>query len=129
MPVRFTQFKSDVHGGILGSGGCVSVIEFRHLSILEVGCEWWKTYLLTIRHPNHRIYDFAFCSNANSRAGVTGYSVMRTPNGESALSMAETMAAAAGTQPDSPTPFTPSGLSGEGNCTKLTSTFGTSVAL
>ena len=52
MPVRFTQFKSDVHGGILGSGGCVSVIEFRHLSILEVGCGWWKTYLLTIRHPN-----------------------------------------------------------------------------
>src|ERR1700719_3983316 len=72
---------------------------------------------------------FAFCSNTNSRAGVTGYSVMRTPNGESALSMAETMAAAAGTQPDSPTPFTPRGLSGEGHCTKLTSTFGTSVAL
>ena len=53
-------------------------------------------------------------SNANSRAGVTGYSSIRTPNGDSAFSIAEMIAPAAGTQPDLPTPLTPSGLSGEG---------------
>src|SRR3954453_21437175 len=67
-------------------------------------------------------------SSANSRAGVTGYSSMRTPNGASACSTAEMMAAAAGTQPASPTPLTPSGLSGEGNSTSVTSMRGTSVA-
>jgi hypothetical protein len=38
-----------------------------------------------------------------------------TPNGDSASSTAATIAPAAGTQPDSPTPLTPSGLSGDGN--------------
>ena len=65
----------------------------------------------------------------NSRAGVTGYSSIRTPNGESACSIAETMRRAAGTQPDSPTPLTPSGLSGDGYSANLTSMFGTSVAV
>ena len=54
---------------------------------------------------------------------------MRTPNGASAFSTAEMIAAAAGTQPDSPTPLTPSGLSGEGNSASFTSILGTSVAL
>jgi len=69
------------------------------------------------------------CSNANSLAGVTGYSVIRTPKGTSAFSTAEMIAPAAGTQPDSPTPLTPSGLSGEGNSASLTSIRGSSVAL
>ena len=54
---------------------------------------------------------------------------MRTPKGASAFSIAETIAPAPGTQPDSPTPLTPSGLSGEGNSANVTSIFGTSVAL
>src|SRR5215211_788626 len=66
-------------------------------------------------------------SNANSRAGVTGYSPMRSPKGASAFSMAETIAPAAGTQPDSPTPLTPSGLSGEGNSASFSSILGTSI--
>jgi hypothetical protein len=69
------------------------------------------------------------CSNPNNLAGVIGYSPIRTPNGASAFSTAEMIAPAAGTQPDSPTPFTPSGLSGEGNSASFTSILGTSVAL
>ena len=54
---------------------------------------------------------------------------LHAPGGGTRLgSTAETMAPGAGTQPASPTPLTPSGLSGEGNSTSLTSTFGTSVA-
>src|SRR5262249_19879345 len=68
-------------------------------------------------------------SNAQSRAAVTGYSLMRSPKGASAFSIAEMIAPAAGTQPDSPTPLTPSGLRGEGNSANVTSMFGTSVAL
>ena len=49
---------------------------------------------------------------------------MRTPNGASAFSIAEMIAPAAGTQPDSPTPFTPSGLSGEGYSASFTSIAG-----
>src|SRR2546429_1747247 len=75
-----------------------------------------------------RYSPFAFSNNSNNLAGVTGYSSIRTPNGDSAFSIAETIAPGAGTQPDSPTPLTPSGLSGEGNCANFTSTFGTSVA-
>src|SRR6516165_6979619 len=68
-------------------------------------------------------------NKANKRAGVTGYSSIRTRNGASAFSIAEMMAPVAGTQPDSPTPLTPSGLSEEGNSTNLISMLGTSVAL
>ena len=82
-----------------------------------------------ISRVTHAGRALAACSSANNRAGVTGYSVMRTPNGSSALSIAETIAPAAGTQPDSPTPLTPSGLSGEGNSANFTSIVGTSVAV
>src|SRR4051794_37283570 len=65
---------------------------------------------------------------ANKSCGVTGISLIRTPNGASAFSTAEMIAPPAGTHPDSPTPFTPSGLSGEGNSRIWTSIFGTSIA-
>ena len=65
----------------------------------------------------------------NSLAGVTGYPPMVMPNGDSASSIAATIAPAAGTQPDSPTPLTPSGLSGDGDSRKCSSIFGNSVAL
>src|SRR5262249_47610600 len=53
-------------------------------------------------------------SAATMRSGVNGASVNRTPNGESASSMALTIAAAAGIVPPSPAPLTPRGLSGFG---------------
>ena len=62
-------------------------------------------------------------------AGVIGVRVMRTLYGESASSIAETTAAAIGTTPHSPTPFTPSGLSGVGDSRWPSSTGGISVAL
>src|SRR4029078_1913948 len=48
------------------------------------------------------------------RSGVRGMSVKRTPNGDSASSMAAMIAAGAGMVPPSPAPLTPSGLSGFG---------------
>src|SRR5262249_22482002 len=80
-------------------------------------------------HDRHGCRCWRPASRAESRAGVTGYSLIRTPKGASAFAIAETIAPAAGTQPDSPTPLTPSGLSREGNSANVTSISGTSVAL
>ena len=52
--------------------------------------------------------------SSTSLCGMMGTWAMCTPNGVSASSTAEMIAAAAGMVPTSPTPFTPSGLSGEG---------------
>src|SRR2546425_12099573 len=49
------------------------------------------------------------------RAGVTGVSVMRTPNDASASSIALAMAAGGEMAPPSPSPLAPSGLRGDGN--------------
>ena len=46
------------------------------------------------------------------RAAVTGPSVMRTPNGAKASSIALASAAGGEMAPPSPTPFTPSGIAG-----------------
>ena len=53
------------------------------------------------------------------RAAVTGPSVMRTPNGAKASSIALASAAGGEMAPPSPTPFTPSGLRGDG-CSRCT---------
>ena len=53
---------------------------------------------------------------------------MCTPNGVRASSTAEMIAAGAGTTPHSPTPFTPSGFSGEGDSWWMISTGGISVS-
>src|ERR1700751_2955271 len=50
-----------------------------------------------------------------SLGGVIGICAMRTPNGDSASSIADMIAAAAGMTPTSPTPFTPNGLCGDGD--------------
>jgi len=49
------------------------------------------------------------------RAGDTGCSVIRMPNGVNASSIAAITHAAAGMVPPSPAPLTPIGLSGEGD--------------
>ena len=67
--------------------------------------------------------------NSITSIGVTGYSLIRTFQGESASSIADTIAAAAGTTPDSPTPFTPNGFNGEGDSTCAISMVGTSVTV
>ena len=46
---------------------------------------------------------------------MIGICAIRTPNGDSASSIAEITAAAAGMTPTSPTPLTPSGLCGDGD--------------
>ena len=70
------------------------------------------------------------CSNANSLAGVTGYSVIRTPNGASAFSTAEMIAPAAGTQPDFADALDAQRIERRGDTrANLTSILGTSVAL
>ena len=48
------------------------------------------------------------------RSGVSGISAKCTPNGDSASSIAATIAAGAGMVPPSPAPLTPIGLSGFG---------------
>ena len=63
------------------------------------------------------------------RAGPIGVSVMWTPNPSSACSIALMIAAAAGITPHSPTPFTPSGLRGDGETWLISSIGGSSVAL
>jgi hypothetical protein len=62
------------------------------------------------------------------RAGVSGACDMLTPRSASASSTAEITAAATGIVPPSPTPFTPSGLSGEGLSWKRSYILGVSVA-
>src|SRR3982075_221560 len=42
LPLRFAQFKNQVHRGILGRGGCVSVSELEHLVPPRLD-GWWKT--------------------------------------------------------------------------------------
>ena len=56
----------------------------------------------------------ALSMSSRIRTGETGASAMCTLNGSSALSIAEMMAAATEIVPPSPTPFTPSGLNGDG---------------
>src|SRR5437764_13818094 len=63
-----------------------------------------------------------------SRSGVAGISMWRTPSGESASTSALATAGSAPTQPASPAPFTPSGLVLVGTGLLLTSTALTSVA-
>lgn len=63
------------------------------------------------RQPGLR---FAALTNSTTRCGLSGVSLIRTPNGESACSTAPTIAAMAAMVPPSPAPFTPSGLSGDG---------------
>lgn len=53
-------------------------------------------------------------THVNTSAGEIGALSMRTPNSDNASSTAEMIAAAAGIVPTSPTPFTPSGLFGDG---------------
>src|SRR3954454_11755604 len=53
-------------------------------------------------------------TSSTIRAGLIGVSAIRMPNASRACSIALMMAAAAGITPHSPTPLTPSGLSGEG---------------
>ena len=73
-----------------------------------------KTRLHT-RQVTREYYASAALVNANNRSGVTGKSVIRTPSGRSASSIAETMAAGAPMVPLSAAPLTPSGLSGVGD--------------
>ena len=62
-------------------------------------------------------------------AGVIGARLMRTPNGSSAFSTAEITAGAADMTPHSPTPLTPMGLRGVGDCWWMISMCGTSDAV
>ena len=65
------------------------------------------------------------------KASVTaliGVSAIRMPNASRACSIALMIAAAAGITPHSPTPLTPSGLSGEGDTWLISSIRGSSVA-
>src|SRR5712692_3610454 len=51
-PLRLAQFKSNVNGGIIHRGGCVSVIETRHLGPPRLdGCRNSNPNLLTTRRP------------------------------------------------------------------------------
>src|SRR5439155_1295295 len=70
-----------------------------------------------VRRARHfeGLYQECFRSSATIRAGVTGVSVTRTPNGASASSIAFAIAAGGEIAPPSPRPFTPSGLRGDGN--------------
>src|ERR1700675_4112658 len=83
----------------------------------------------TLGRERFRVYERGAAIRANSLPGGAGYSVIVTSKEESASSTAATIAPAAGTQPDSPTPLTPRGLSREGHSRKWTSIVGTSVAV
>ena len=68
------------------------------------------------RSGRSKAYRVAPCAiSSTSSCGVTGICAMRTSNGDSASSIAEITAAAAGMTPTSPTPLTPSGLCGDGD--------------
>src|SRR5262245_3928015 len=56
------------------------------------------------------------CIARTSYSGLTGVSFTSTPNGARASQTALAMAAGGATAPPSPTPLTPRGLSGEGEC-------------
>src|SRR6185437_3782348 len=78
--------------------------------------------------PRNDDHCFAAAINSKIRCGGSGVWVMRTPNGDSASSIAPITAAAAGIVPTSPAPLAPSGLSGDGVCLNSVSITGTSVA-
>src|SRR4030095_490319 len=63
---------------------------------------------------DHDAPPFAFCIAAQTRAGVSGLSIWRTPRGSSALHTALTSAAAGGNVSGSPMPLTASGLTRAG---------------
>src|SRR5438876_1538839 len=63
---------------------------------------------------NQCVFDLALSIKANRRVGRNGISSIWIPNGSSAFSTADMIAAPAGTTPTSPTPLTPNGLSGDG---------------
>src|SRR2546430_17322202 len=62
-------------------------------------------------------------------SGFTGISRCFTPKGDSASTMAPTIAGVASMVPGSPTPLTPKGLTGEGVSVRSNSNQGTCVAL
>src|SRR5262249_50334365 len=62
-------------------------------------------------------------------SGLTGVALNSTPNGDSASQIALAIAAGGATAPPSPTPLTPSGLSGDGVCWCAIAMSGTSLAV
>src|SRR5947209_19171559 len=68
-------------------------------------------------------------SARTSCSGRTGVALTSTPNGASASQTALASAAGGATAPPSPTPLTPSGLSGDGECRCRTVIAGISLAI
>src|SRR5207249_11693345 len=56
----------------------------------------------------------AACMAFQTRSGLSGISIWRTPRGESASQTAFTMHGVEASVPASPTPFTPMGFTGDG---------------
>ena len=75
------------------------------------------------RHSAARAFSDSWI-NCMMRPGERGASLIFTPKGTSAFSMAEMIAAIAGIVPPSPAPLTPIGLSGEGGFHMMQSTCG-----
>src|SRR6185295_9915269 len=90
-------------GAAAGRKGAQRILERAGANVVEAG-----------RNHTAAPRCLAPCIAAHTRAGVSGLSIWRIPKGSSASHTALTTQAADAIVPASPTPFTPSGLTGEG---------------
>src|SRR5712692_1468165 len=80
-------------------------------------------------HLSLSCFQFTLLIIRQTFSGLMGMSRWRTPNGESASTMAPTIAGVAPIVPASPIPFTPSGFTGDGVSVRSSSIQGTIAAL
>src|SRR5437660_5014661 len=92
---------------------------------LERSPELFKDHCLHL----HYISSFSIaCTNCHIISGLSGISIVLIPRAARASSTALTIAGGAPIQPDSPTPFAPSGLSGGGFSMKAVTKWGSCPA-